>query len=459
MLLVGTADMVIRILLAASLVGAGVALGALVPQVSQSVRTVVQAAGWLTQPVAGGDGHGGEAQRKPDAKHGHAGKGNGHHGENHGPEGLVKMSPERMAGAKIEVAAVGKGVLSHTLSVPGTVAPDSNRIARVAAKVIGTVAELKKQLGDPVAKDETVAVLESREVAEAKSAYISAQVNFDLQRTLFEREQTLFQKNITPEQQFLRARTAFTEAQLRLDLARQKLFALGVNEREAAQLSRESQGLQRYEIRSPLAGRVVERKVDLGAPVGGEGQEKELYVIADLSSVWIDLSVSTGDLPQIREGQAISIAPGRGRPTHSQQGTEERQPVATSGSSDKRGPGKIVFISPMLNQETRSARVIAAIDNKEMTWRPGSYVTAQISVGEQPVDLRVPRSALQTIGGEQVVFVRTEEGFEKREVVLGKGDGEAVEVVFGLDPGETIALTNTFVLKAELGKAEAEHVH
>ncbi|MGB8528119.1 MAG: efflux RND transporter periplasmic adaptor subunit, partial [Rhodoplanes sp.] len=144
------------------------------------------------------------------------------------------------------------------------------------------------------------------------------------------------------------------------------------------------------------------------------------------------------DLPAIKEGQPVVIA--------------------TNGDG-KFSEGKIVFISPMLNQETRSARVIAAVDNNNLTWRPGSYVTAQVVVDQQPISLRVPRAALQTINGEQVVFVRTADGFEKREVVLGKGDDQAVEVVFGLDPGEVMAVSNSFVLKAELGKAEAEHHH
>ena len=108
---------------------------------------------------------------------------------------------------------------------------------------------------------------------------------------------------------------------------------------------------------------------------------------------------------------------------------------------------------------TRSARVIAEIDNKDLTWRPGSYVTAQILVEEQTVDLRVPRSALQTVAGETVLFVRTADGFEKRAVALGAGDDQSVEIVFGLDAGENIAVANSFVLKAELGKAEAEHAH
>jgi len=86
-------------------------------------------------------------------------------------------------------------------------------------------------------------------------------------------------------------------------------------------------------------------------------------------------------------------------------------------------------------------------------------VTAQIAFEEQQVDFRVPLSALQTIDGKSILFVRTKKGFEKRAVVLGKRDHEAVEVVSGLTPGEAFAATNTFLLKAEFGKAEAEHSH
>jgi len=99
------------------------------------------------------------------------------------------------------------------------------------------------------------------------------------------------------------------------------------------------------------------------------------------------------------------------------------------------------------------------MDNAAMTWRPGLFVTAQITTAEQPVDLCVPRAALQTLDGEQILFVRTEEGFEKREVVVGRGDEQRVEIVFGLEPDEMIATARTFVLKAELGKGEAGDDH
>ena len=126
---------------------------------------------------------------------------------------------------------------------------------------------------------------------------------------------------------------------------------------------------------------------------------------------------------------------------------------------NERADGKIVFKSPMLNPETRSARVVAQISNKSGVWQPGAFVTAGIVVEEQKAPLVVPKTALQTVGKDQVVFVRTPEGFEKREVVLGRTDGQSTEIVFGLDPGEEIAVANTFTLKAELGKSEASHAH
>lgn len=374
---------------------------------------------------------------KPEKSAGNDGHGHGAEGVER-EEGQIHLTEEQVRNAKIDVAAVRPGDLVRRLTVPGTITADANRVARVAAKVVGSVSDLRKRLGENVEKGETIAVIDSREVAEAKSEFVSSQVAFDLQKTLFEREQSLFQKNISAEQQFLRARQTFTEAQLRADLARQKLIALNLVEQDIVSLTRQSAGLQRYDIRAPISGRIVERLVDLGAPVGGEGQAKELYVIADLTSIWIELAVSANDLPQIEEGQEVTFS---------------------AGPSGKSSTGRVAFVSPVLNQETRSARVIAEASNQNHVWRPGSYVTAQIGLEQKPVAIRVPKAAVQTIGGEKVVFVRNEEGFEKRDVVLGDADAEFVEILFGVDPDEKIAVSNSFVLKAELGKSEAEHAH
>ena len=170
--------------------------------------------------------------------------------------------------------------------------------------------------------------------------------------------------------------------------------------------------------------------------MGREGQESELYVVVDLSELWVDLAVAPTDLPAIREGQEIIVA---------------------VGANGERAPARIIFISPLLDRDTRTARVVASLANPDQTFRPGSFVTAEIPLSKDNAEVVVPKSALQTIKGNRVAFVRNEHGFEARKVVTGREDDRAVEIVSGLSAGEAIAISNTFTLKAELGKAEAEH--
>ena len=113
-------------------------------------------------------------------------------------------------------------------------------------------------------------------------------------------------------------------------------------------------------------------------------------------------------------------------------------------------------MSPLLDKDTRTARVVAAIDNADGRWRPGSFVTAAIAIEEHTAPVVAPFGAVQNVVGRKAVFVRTREGFEKRDVVLGQRDGQSVEIVSGLAAGEIIAVSNTFSLKAELSKPGEE---
>jgi membrane fusion protein, heavy metal efflux system len=348
----------------------------------------------------------------------------------------IKLTANQIETAGIELAPVQEGTLAHRIIVPGTIVPDANRIARISVKLSATVAELRKNLGDGVAKDEVVAVLESREVADAKSEYLAARLTGELNKDLYERDKILWDRRVSSEQQFLRSRSALTQAKVKLDIARQKLFALGVTEKEIAALPDEPEtNLSRQEVRAPKSGRIVDRKVDLGAAVGRDNLETELFTIADLDRVWVELAVSPTDLPLVQEGQTVSVA---------------------AHGLAYRAVGKIVFISPMLDRETHSARVVAEIPNPDGNWRPGSLVHCTVAIEEHSAPLTVPVSALQTVGKDHVVFVRTAEGFEKRSVTLGKSDDRISEVLAGAHAGEMIAVTNTFALKAEFLKNSAE---
>jgi cobalt-zinc-cadmium efflux system membrane fusion protein len=352
------------------------------------------------------------------------------------PPGALPMSEEQIKLAQIELANVGPATIAKRLAVPGTIIPSADLIAHVSVKLSGTVAELRKNIGDDVAKDEVIAVLESREVADAKSEYMAARLTNDLAQDLANRDKTLWDGRAIPEQQFLRSRNAAAQAAMKVNIARQKLMALGLADNEIATLPETPEArLRRQDVRAPISGRVVERKVELGTAVGRDNLETELFVIVDLSRVWVDLSVASSDLPLIREGQPVKIS---------------------ARSLSESTTGKIIFVSPLVDKDTRTARVVAVIENADKRWRPGSFVTAAIALNERTVPVVAPATAIQKVEGRPVVFVRTREGFEKRDVVLGEKEDQGLEIVSGLTPGETIATTNTFALKAELSKPKDE---
>lgn len=354
----------------------------------------------------------------------------GHHDDT-----AVKLSERQVDAGKFAVTEVGGGSLSKRITVPGSIVPSGDHVARVAVRLLGTVAELRKRLGDPVLAGEVVAVIESREVADAKSEYLGARLVFDLQQTLFNRSTRLFEGKVLSENDFLRARTTFEDARVKIETARQKLFALSLTAEQIEALPQQPvETLRRQELRAPIAGRIAERRVELGSLVGREGQESELYVIVDLSVVWADLALPTSELANIREGQQIT--------------------VTEAGESS---PATIMFISPLLDKETRAARVVASVDNAGRKWRPGSFVTAEIPTDEMLAAVVVPKTALQSIKSDAVVFVRTTNGFEARRITVGRQDSRLVEVMAGLAAGERVATANTFTLRADLGKAGAEH--
>jgi cobalt-zinc-cadmium efflux system membrane fusion protein len=249
----------------------------------------------------------------------------------------------------------------------------------------------------------------------------------------------LVETRAVSENEFLRTQLAAQEAQIKLDGSRQKLFALGLSDDEIADLpDQRPESLRRQHLRAPMSGRISERRVDLGGLIGREGQESELFVIVNLDNIWVDLAVAPEDIAAVHEGETISVHPIR---------IEEQ----TSAN--------IIFVSPLLDRETRNARVIATLPNPDHRWRPGTFVTAEIPLGHEPSKIVVSRKALQSVKGAPTLFVRNADGFEARPVRTGREDDDDVEILSGIKPGEIYAVANTFTLKAELEKDEAEHEH
>lgn len=410
-----------------------------------AVLAISGAVGWKFYPSQSyaaeehGDGHGHEeneekhdAGKKEQHGHGHGGEDDGHgHGAGGGEEhaeGMINLNAAQISAAEIKVSAAAPGKLAREVSVPGKIVAAADRMAQIVPKVGGTVTEARKNLGDTVEKGEVMALIESREMAEAVAEYLAAKRAEELARTNFNREKGLWDKKITAEQDYLNAKNSSQEASIRLDLARQKLQALG-HEGEI-----NGNGNARFhEVKSPIAGRVIGRELTLGEYVDST---HSAYAVADLSVVWVEAAIAPGDLPFVKEGQSATVMGGGGK-----------------------AQGKLIFVSPAVDSATRSAKAIVELDNESGQWRPGEFANAAIATSAQDADVVIPKDAIQSIEGKPAVFVRTGSGFEKRDITTGREDSQNVEVTSGLSMGEPIAISGTFTLKAELGKSEAGHEH
>ncbi len=193
-----------------------------------------------------------------------------------------------------------------------------------------------------------------------------------------------------------------------------------------------NQSLTPYELKAPLAGTVIDRQTTLGEYVS---EQKPAFVIADLSTVWVDFSVYRRDLGRVRVGDQILIDPADGGP---------------------KIEAKISYLSPVGSGETQSAPARAVVPNAEQRLRPGLFATGRLTLSAKKVAVAVKSSALQTLENRTVVFVRDGEKFQARDVETGGRDQEFVEVTFGVLEGDLYAAQNSFIVKAELAKGGAE---
>ena len=391
--------------------------------------------------------HAGHDEHAEGEEHSHDEHGEEHaHGEHAESEGrdehghahaqLVELGPEVLKAYGVVVAKAKPGKLQNTLTLPGEVAIDTDRVSHVVTPVTGVVSAVHYNLGDVVKRGALMIELDSTELAEAKSRYLESLEHRRLAKSTYQREEKLWKQGISAEQEYLAAKNELAEADIAINTARQALTALRVPSAEIDNLAAgRSANLTKYRVYASAGGRVVEKHVSLGELLT---PEQEAFTLADLSNVWIKLSVHQRDLERVRVGQAVAIT-----------------------SPDSKGDiqAKVEYIEPVIGEDTRMATARVRLSNPGGDWRPGLFVTGRVVVDSEDVAVLVPQDAVQTVEGKTVVFVQEEHGFEAREVVLGKQNETHVEIKSGLNLGEPYVVKNAFLVKAELGKAEAEHEH
>lgn len=374
---------------------------------------------------AGHDDHGGDSGHDDHEGHDH-----------HDEEGGIQLSSAVMKEFDIVVMEAITRPLDQTLRVPGEVVFNADRMAHVTPSVLGIVQEVNLSVGDRVEAGDVMAVLSSRELAGARSDYLGAIARLELERQTLDRQERLLKDRIGTETAVLEARKAVREQEIALNLAEQNLHALGQSQAEVETLGESNEtALGRYELRAPLSGIIIAREITRGEVVSTE-PEQAPFVVADLSTVWVNLTVYQRDLVKIKAGMPVEIAFGYGIP-------------------DARG--EVAFVSPSLDESTRTATARIVIENQEGQWRPGLFVTAEVFAGSGLPTVAVPRDAVTELDGKKIVFVQTDGGFEPREVQTGRTAERFVEILVGLKPGERYVAGNVLVLKAELNRGALEH--
>ncbi|PIQ25838.1 hypothetical protein COW36_22110 [bacterium (Candidatus Blackallbacteria) CG17_big_fil_post_rev_8_21_14_2_50_48_46] len=425
----------------------------------------------------------------------------------------LKLSAQAIANAKLELLQAGPKTLRQIRDFPGKIALDEHRVQAISSRVSGVAELTDKHIGQRIRQGDLLAVIESRELADLRLDYLNQQKQTEqakkllqreenlgkriqqliqalrkggqpesihqavlglqigssksqllthysrlrLAQTSFERENKLAQDQLSTSQELQQARQELEAAKAQYigaleDLTWQRentllehrqTLRLAQSALESAQAKLQTFGpgglthlspnqMTRYEIRSPLSGVVVEKNVTEGQ---GVMPDAPLYKVADLSEVWAEIQIYESELDHIRLGQQVMVR---------------------ADGLKQSAPGQITHVKPLVDEVSRSAEAHAHIANPGLIWRPGMYVTIQVTEGTWQVPLAVKRQALQQLEGKTVIFIKQGERFLPREIKTGREDGQSIEILAGLKAGDIYVGKNSFVLKSALLTAQEE---
>lgn len=324
----------------------------------------------------------------------------------------------KRAGITTEPVTVEK--LSPVITVTGTMTYDPRRFAAVGARITGRVKKLTKVVGDKVKAMEVIAELESAELGRAEAAVLSARAKETAAEADFKRERRLADAKISPERDAEAAAATYSATRADRIAAERTVEALGGDL---------DTNIGIMTLRSPIDGRVVALKASRGKTLE---TSDTIYEIADLSVLWVHLSVFERDVSAIQVGDKVALV--------SQTGTGE--PLM----------GTVEHVGDIIDPDTRAAEVRVVVQNEPQTLRPGQSVVARINTTGPAADaLSVPKVAVTRVDGKPTVFVVHDKNtVEPRQVQVGPEDAKRVAIVSGLKEGDKIVMEGMFSLKSEI---------
>jgi cobalt-zinc-cadmium efflux system membrane fusion protein len=342
----------------------------------------------------------------------------------HAPPALIQ---------RLVIAPVGKAHFSETLRLPGRVALDEHRVARIGPSISGRVIEIKAFIGQHVRKGELLAVLNSNELSTAQAAYLKAKTQVGLQRLAVERAQRLFSEGIISQATLREREGALAEAEVEMRAGADQLAVMGMSEEAIRRLTDTGQINSITPITATQTGTVIERHLSVGQIAQ---PSDDLFTVADLSRVWV--------VAEAPEQDAHLVEPG---------GLAE---VEIPALPKQHITGKIIYVADTVNPITRTVTVRMEVENPRHRIKPEMLASMVI---RRPAEtgLAIPSQAVVRVSDHDYVFVQTAANqFELRPVELGIEHGGQRRVVSGLQEGQRIVVEGAFHLNNERIRKELE---
>lgn len=349
----------------------------------------------------------------------------------HRASGQVALTAEELQTAGIKVEPIQAQAMIDQVVLTATIRANQDRIAHVAPRVSARIVKVNANLGDSVKKGQTLALLDSIELGEAHSAYRQAQSQLALAKSDFERAQRLKADEIIPEKDYLRARSEFEKARATFQSSNDKLRLL-----DAAHQESEQGPASTFSVYAPFAGTVIEKHAILGELAQ---PDKQIFIVADLSSLWIEANLFEKDLARVRVGAPAT--------------------VSVSAYPGEVFKGRLTYISSTVDKETRAVPARVEVPNLDGRLKPEMFATASIDTAATTKALFLPQEAVLLVNGQPTVFVQEAGGFEPRAVELGDKVGGRVVAKSGLKEGESIVTSGAYALKARLLKSQIGDTH
>ncbi|HTM26053.1 MAG TPA: efflux RND transporter periplasmic adaptor subunit [Vicinamibacterales bacterium] len=343
------------------------------------------------------------------------------------PAGAIPIAPDLAKRAGIVIESVRTSPVAGSVRVPGTVQPNAYRQVSVTPLVGGRVTKVLVQQGQTVVRGAPIAEIYSPEVAEVRARYLSARADIDAGDAKLRRTERLAALGSASQQELEQVRAEHVRHEVELREAAARLRLLGFDPSRITDPHADSDA-STVAVKAPQAGVIVQRPATAGMTAE---PSTVLATLADLSPVWVVADLYERDFARVAIGASATVT------AAAYPGVEFH--------------GRVTYVSPEVRPETRTAQVRIELANPRAFLRFGMYVDAVIGAqGRQTVV--VPRSAVQMIGPDPVVFVpdNTEgNSFRERRIVLGEADGDRLAVVEGLSSGELVVTQGSFVVRAE----------